>query len=53
VLIDSAIANPPGPGGAGEMDVTGLPRVIGAAPDVGAYEVDRLFYDGFDTPCCS
>jgi hypothetical protein len=29
----------------------GFPRVLGAAPDIGAFEApaDRVFFDGFDT----
>ncbi len=48
VLIDSAVANPAG--GAGTLDAAGQPRTSGVASDVGAYEVEYLFRNGFEAP---
>lgn len=31
-----------------DEDLAGIPRVLGLAPDVGAYEVDSLFLDGYE-----
>ena len=34
--------------GLGATDLLGQPRVAAARVDIGAYELDRLFDDGFD-----
>ena len=46
ILRDSGVANPEG--GSGSYDADGASRVLGAAVDVGAFESDALFRDGFD-----
>jgi hypothetical protein len=46
ILIDSGVANPQG--GSGNYDLDGRARVLGAAVDVGAYESEFIFVDGFD-----
>jgi len=45
ILIDSGITNPLG--GSGTFDANGLPRTLGGAVDVGAFESELLFADGF------
>jgi hypothetical protein len=45
-LVDAGEDDPPG--GPGEVDLAGKPRVIGAHVDIGAYENDVLLEDGFD-----
>jgi hypothetical protein len=47
ILIDSGVTNPVG--SSGTFDVEGHARVVGAAVDIGAFESDRLFADGFQT----
>ena len=43
---NAATATPPG--GLGLFDLDGNPRIFGAAPDIGAFEIgDRIFKDGF------
>lgn len=37
--VDAGLLSPPG--GLGATDLTGGPRVVGAAPDMGAYELDE------------
>jgi len=45
ILIDSGVANPVG--GSGTFDAGGRTRVLGGAVDVGAFESDLLFANGF------
>ena len=45
-LVDAGNDTPPG--GLTATDALGVPRVIGTHVDMGAYELDRLFADGFD-----
>ena len=45
-LVDAGIDAPPG--GALAVDLNRLPRIIGAHADIGAYEDDVLFANGFD-----
>lgn len=45
-LIDYGDDAPPG--GMPSVDLLGTPRTVGTRPDVGAYELDRLFDDDFD-----
>jgi len=47
ILVDSGVDSPPG--GYGSFDAAGGARVIGAAVDIGAFESDQLFTDGFQT----
>lgn len=46
-LVDAGNDAPPG--GLTTTDALGVPRVIGAHVDMGAYELDRLFADGFES----
>jgi len=46
ILIDSGVANPEG--GSGSYDADGAVRVQGPAVDVGAFESDVIFEDGFE-----
>jgi len=46
ILIDSGVANPEG--GSGSYDADGAVRVQGPAVDVGAFESDVVFEDGFE-----
>ncbi len=46
LLRDSGVADPEG--GSGSYDADGAGRVLGAGVDVGAFESDALFRDGFD-----
>ncbi|MGN6519163.1 MAG: choice-of-anchor Q domain-containing protein [Dokdonella sp.] len=46
-LVDAGSDAPPG--GLTATDALGVPRVIGVHVDVGAYELDRLFADGFQS----
>lgn len=46
ILVDSGVANPEG--GSGNYDADGATRVKGAAVDVGAFESDVIFQDGFE-----
>lgn len=48
LLIDSGVTNPLG--GSGTFDASGLPRVLGDAVDIGAFESELLFANGFQTP---
>ncbi|MGH8173945.1 MAG: choice-of-anchor Q domain-containing protein [Rhodanobacteraceae bacterium] len=45
-LVDAGDDSPPG--GMTQEDLAGKDRTIGAHVDIGAYENDRLFADGFD-----
>lgn len=45
-LVDAGIDDPPG--GMTPTDLAGKPRTIGPHVDIGAYENDALFRDGFD-----
>lgn len=46
-LVDAGNDAPPG--GLTATDALGVPRVIGPHVDMGAYELDRLFADGFQS----
>lgn len=46
VLVNAGTIAPAG--GSGTFDVEGRTRVVGSAPDVGAFESDALFRDSFD-----
>jgi hypothetical protein len=45
-LVDVGTNNPAG--GMTAVDLAGKPRIIGPGVDIGAYENDRIFADGFD-----
>ena len=45
-LVDAGYDTPPG--GAGAFDLEGKPRKIGPHVDIGAYEEDELFRNGFE-----
>lgn len=45
-LVDAGRTSPPE--GLSAHDLFGVDRTIGAAVDIGAYELDRLFEDGFE-----
>ncbi|WP_257388606.1 hypothetical protein [Tahibacter caeni] len=47
ILVDSGIANPQG--GSGTFDADGRTRVLGPAVDIGAFESELIFADGFQT----
>jgi hypothetical protein len=47
-LVDAGYDNPGD--GLPSYDILGLPRKIGPHVDIGAYELDRLFADGFEIP---
>jgi hypothetical protein len=46
-LVDAGNDAPPG--GLPATDALGVPRVVGPHVDIGAYELDRLFADGFQS----
>lgn len=46
ILVDSGVANPEG--GSGSYDADGAPRAQGVAVDVGAFESEAIFRNGFD-----
>lgn len=45
-LVNAGLDNPPGALAA--LDLAGLPRVLGLHVDIGAYEQDRIFMNGFE-----
>jgi hypothetical protein len=46
-LVDAGFDAPAG--GLPALDILGLPRKMGAHVDIGAYELDEIFVDGFDS----
>ncbi len=47
-LVNAGLDNPPGALTA--LDLAGLPRILGLHVDIGAYEQDRIFMNGFEPP---
>lgn len=45
-LVNAGLDNPPG--ALATLDLAGLPRILGLHVDIGAYEQDRIFMNGFE-----